>query len=210
MRKAATLFLIIAAIVASVFFLSQRLALFPVREIARVPSNGGGIHTTEFKTTYLHGVEFFRDKKGCANCHGFSFDGGSSKVSCASCHDYPHPVKWALPENHGATYRKRGVEEGGACLNCHGEGSKFKERNPKIFVACNSCHEAFPHGDLETFLEKHTDDAGIAKTYKGQCTLCHKVLGATLSKNKEITEVVEHGCYSCHDEPEKPVAGWDK
>lgn len=204
------LFLILVALLVVALFLTRHLFLRPTGEVSRIPS---AVHTAEFKTTHLHGVEFFRDKKICAQCHGVFFDGGSANVRCASCHDYPHTVKWALPENHGGSYRKKGLEEGApgnGCLDCHGEGSKFKERHPKIFVACNSCHEAFPHGDLGEFLGEHTDNAGIAKTYKGQCTLCHKALGETLSKNKEIMELVGHGCYTCHDEPEKPTAGWVK
>ena len=128
---------------------------------------------------------------------------------------YPHPLKWALPENHGASYRKSGMEGGGVCLECHEDESNFKKLHPKdIFIACNSCHEAFPHGDLEEFIGNHTSDAGIARTYKGQCTLCHKNPGENLSKNEDTRKMADKGCYSCHGpdqgEDKEPTAEWKK
>ncbi len=144
-------------------------------------------HTEEFKTTFLHGTEFFKDRKVCAQCHGIDFAGGSIDKSCLNCHPYPHQAKWAFPSNHGHAFTG-GQKE--ACLKCHGEKSPFKERHPQEFVSCGTCHVRLPHS--QNFIEGG-GHWRAAKTYEGKCTACHTDF------KRNMPSVGEQGCASCHD-----------
>ena len=154
-------------------------------------------HTDEFKTTTLHGTEYFKNKAVCTTCHGVDYRGGNSKTACNACHSYPHPAKWALPEYHGTEYLKLREK----CLTCHGEESSFKKQHPEPFVSCGSCHPLIPHGpSFET-----GGHASLARTYKGQCTLCHT------DYKRLFPNTQAEGCRSssCHgEEGTSPLIKW--
>ena len=156
-------------------------------------------HSQKFKTTFLHGTEFFKDKKVCAQCHGIDFAGGSINKSCMNCHPYPHQPRWAFPSNHGHTFTG-GQRE--ACLKCHGEKSAFKERHAQEFVSCGTCHPLLPHS--QDFMEGGDDHYKLAKTYEGKCTTCHTDL------KRNMPSMGEDGCYMCHSTDEIPIMKWQK
>jgi predicted CxxxxCH...CXXCH cytochrome family protein len=66
----------------------------------------------------------------CQLCHGKAFDGGTSTVACASCHQVPapHPAKpW-----HGTTGSNHATTDpanGAACAQCHFPGSAVNPPN---------------------------------------------------------------------------------
>ena len=155
-------------------------------------------HTEEFKTTFLHGTEFLKDKKVCAQCHGIDFAGGSINKSCLNCHPYPHQPRWAFPTNHGRVFTSANQRE--ACLKCHGEKSAFKERHSQEFVSCGTCHTPIPHS--QDFMEGGEEHSTLAKTYEGKCTSCH----TDLKRNMPSTG--EDGCYMCHSEGQIPIMQW--
>ncbi|MFQ6616331.1 MAG: hypothetical protein ACE5HZ_06125 [Fidelibacterota bacterium] len=82
---------------------------------------------------------------GCQGCHGEDYEGGTSGVSCYTCHEggpsgHPHPRVWLLtPDStvfHGNQARSRGFED---CARCHGEnldGGVAGETR-----ACTACHD---------------------------------------------------------------------
>ena len=84
--------------------------------------------------------------ESCKDCHGVSFEGGTSGVSCYKCHDnFPHPVTWATPKHpnsHGVY-----LEEGGGsineCKSCHGVNLDGGNSG----VACSDCHGLHDDGD---------------------------------------------------------------
>lgn len=132
----------------------------------------------------------------------------------------PHHEKlWALPDKHGKAYWEASLVGKADCLGCHGEGGPVKEKYPKFYIQCNSCHEAFPHiKDFESGHEiiygENKVPKNIAAIYEGQCTNCHKPIkengkdGFSLFKDKDMKE--EGGCYFCHDKRFKPTATWGK
>ena len=80
----------------------------------------------------------------CTPCHAQSFKGGTSNVSCFTCHtSFPHGAGWA--DSAAATFHGRylaakdwAVTE---CASCHGAafdgGTSGK--------SCFTCHASFPH-----------------------------------------------------------------
>ncbi len=153
-------------------------------------------HSPEFKTTVLHGEEYFKDRKLCTSCHAFDYSGGSAKVSCYGCHTYPHKAKWAIPHNHGQMY----TYEGNACLRCHEENGHMQTAHPDQFVSCSSCHTLIPHSEDLT----NGDHAALAGTYQGKCTVCHT------DQKRLMPNLDPDGCYSCHDKDQLPRVQWQK
>ncbi|HBQ22014.1 MAG: hypothetical protein A2Z91_01485 [Deltaproteobacteria bacterium GWA2_38_16] len=142
-------------------------------------------HTEEFKSTRLHGKEFYGRPNLCKGCHGKDLGGGNVKISCHTCHTSPHEKKWSLPQHHGVEY----VKSKEACMDCHSKDG---------FLSCGSCHLEMPH-DAE-FKINHPK---IAKDYKGQCTRCH-------TDYKKLMPNTEGGCYTskCHSEGTLPIIKW--
>ena len=153
-------------------------------------------HSEEFEKTFLHGTEFFKDKKVCAQCHGIDFSGGSIKKSCLNCHPYPHQERWAFPSNHGSVFTTQKEK----CLKCHGAKSAFKDRHPQEFVSCGTCHTIIPHSTEIV----EGDHWKLAQTYEGKCTLCHTDL------KRNMPNLGDDGCTSCHDSNEIPIMKWHK
>jgi hypothetical protein len=141
----------------------------------------------------------------CQACHGDSYEGGTSNVSCfaSGCHNiYPHPdgfanpsspnfhkqyfakINWNLMECqtcHGVSYDGNGVTEKN-CLSCHKSAD-----GPE---ACNTCHGSqnnpAPPEDLEGQTATTAPGVGAHQahvvgttwsTYKqGECSKCHAAL----------------------------------
>jgi predicted CxxxxCH...CXXCH cytochrome family protein len=81
---------------------------------------------------------------GCQSCHGAQFDGGTSGVSCYTCHaSYPHASAWsnpASPNSHG-NFLKANQWNASSCQSCHGtlyDGGASG-------VSCYTCHASYPH-----------------------------------------------------------------
>jgi len=172
-------------------------------EVACNSCHGIFPHTTEFKTTTTHGTEYFKNKLSCTQCHGVDYKGGDSNISCKKCHPYPHEAKWTLPTNHGATYLETS-DTTKTCAKCHGEENSLKERHPEEFISCGTCHPKIPHDEDFKYPSDATGEhATMARTYKGQCTLCHS------DYKRLMPEMGEDGCYSCHDQGKLPTVHWE-
>jgi hypothetical protein len=140
--------------------------------------------------------------ESCQTCHGNSYEGGTSNVSCYSsgCHFiYPHPegfantnsvnshdkffaeINWNLmmcQSCHGADYAGMGTLDKN-CLSCHNSAG-----GPE---ACNTCHgsknNAAPPEDLEGNTKTTAQGVGAHQAH---------VAGTTLSTYKQGE------CYKCH------------
>jgi predicted CxxxxCH...CXXCH cytochrome family protein len=125
--------------------------------------SGSNPSATNTHGKYLKGKEW--DDAECKSCHGGTYDGGSSGVSCFSCHDaYPHSERFAAGGH--PSYLRGKLYPLDACKTCHGTsyagGSVVDEscmssgchvdRNgaAKSTEACNTCHGDFraPASDL--------------------------------------------------------------
>lgn len=77
----------------------------------------------------------------CVQCHGEDFDGGTSRVSCFSCHDGPegsigHSDSWLEPEDPIHFHGRYGREFVGGCTACHGV-----DLRGNIGPSCFICHD---------------------------------------------------------------------
>ncbi|HEX4924848.1 MAG TPA: hypothetical protein VFV50_12215 [Bdellovibrionales bacterium] len=152
-------------------------------------------HSEEFKKS-THGKYFLSDRASCVGCHGANLKGGTSNVSCVSCHkSYPHDVHWALPANHGSAYLKADDKKQ-ACLACH-----YRE-NAGEQMSCKTCHKAYPHDfpTEEDFKVGGGSHATLGRTPEGKCLNCHADFKKHMSS--------EGGCRDCHGEDFKLQYPW--
>lgn len=98
----------------------------------------------------------------CASCHGEDFAGGSSGVSCYSCHEnFPHPEGFGdkqSPTFHSLFIKTNDWNIQG-CAECHGQNYDVVKDDK----SCRSCH---------------TQNAGPLA-----CTTCHGEFGQDVSDN---------------------------
>lgn len=80
--------------------------------------------------------------ESCKSCHGNTFGGGTSGVSCFDCHTiYPHRETWTVPK-HPESHGEYLDEDGGSidkCKSCHGENLDGGNSG----VACSDCHGSY-------------------------------------------------------------------
>lgn len=157
-----------------------------------------------------------KDKKPCQLCHGVTYEGGSSGVSCyqAQCHaDYPHrPLVSSGVKKESKPWKDRSVHgvsvvenkyDGNLseCAKCH--AGKTGEEDFKI---CKDCHQGkdYPHVS-PTWVSKmehgwHVESPSVGRD---KCTACHGADGAR--------RILGQSCQSCHDSVNSPYphpANW--
>lgn len=113
-------------------------------------------------------------KSDCTSCHGKNYQGGTSQVSCFSCHsNYPHKTQWHSPKDHGALFKTSPNDSN--CSTCH--GTDYRGGNSK--TTCYSCHESYPHaakGQKSTWFEPDQHGKAVlaaGSIEKAGCPLCH-------------------------------------
>lgn len=184
-----------------------------------------------WKNVEEHGVSVFnRFKNGedatmgalCRECHGTDLTGGTSGVSCSSCHVFHFNTEnWKEATVHGVYAFtngrwKKDSDEGGCKGACHGKDGEpagatqyegdynggFSEKS------CHECHQPFPH-PVEWADENETDSDDFHGNY---------VLDNVSMKLSDAEEIPEnnrcrgacHGtdydgglsnktCYECHE-----------
>lgn len=142
------------------------------------------------------------DLANCQNCHGQDYKGGSSKVSCFTCHAaYPHPEGFAnnaSPNFHSGAIAEQWKWDILPCRSCHGTdyaGAGFQQKNclachtaPNGPEACNTCHGGIDNAAPPLALGNQTSPSflgvgvhqqhvapGVWSTFSaGQCQTCHK------------------------------------
>jgi predicted CxxxxCH...CXXCH cytochrome family protein len=153
----------ICAISALIFLLSSCSELKKDLPTATSPEvkihdSGWNVATSgDFHGEYLKSMNWATGN--CASCHSSMFTGGTSGVSCFTCHSqYPHPAGYATPGGHPIAVRTAGYPLV-SCQSCHGTtytgGSAVnvtcersgchvdKSGNLKSPEACNTCHGNF-------------------------------------------------------------------
>ncbi len=118
-----------------------------------------GYHAPEWEDPGRHGAEAKGGPEtggfdGCRECHGEDFDGGSSQVSCFSCHNLeaPHPLGWADGLQSHRTANERNAP---LCAECHQEISP----DDGCFTN-NACHGTA--ADEETDSGANSESSGDA------------------------------------------------
>ncbi|GAB4176762.1 MAG: hypothetical protein Kow00108_12170 [Calditrichia bacterium] len=151
---------------------------------------GGGAHAA-----FLIESEF--DLTSCQSCHGSDYTGGSSKVSCYTCHNsYPHDKNWVSEEsdNHGEFLEENDFNLS-LCSSCHGSDFTGDDTG----VSCYTCHEQYPHSNdiAQPGAERFHSYLIKAENWDlSECQDCHKsdFSGPTTSTN----------CLRCHNQPDGP------
>lgn len=152
------------------------------------------VHPTGWDDTTGHGAghgaalkQLSWDASSCRSCHGGTFGGGSSGVSCFSCHpSSPHSVKFAPDSTGHGLYLKAEQFVSTECKLCHGQSYT----GGNVGISCVSCHAAFPH-DTQFAGIHHT---GYLQAKSFNTTECQKCHGIDYSGGT----VVNVSCYSCH------------
>ena len=154
------------------------------------PSGDCYPHTSIFKKTKLHGRKcFIQNREDCKKCHGKDLKGGTSKVSCNSCHEfYPHKPNFAAGKEHGTTYTSNSQK----CTGCHNLDSSQNT----VLTSCQKCHN-YPHTSQWALPANHGGEYIKEKNTNKlvSCLDCHD-RGNNTSRNTEVyTDVT---CDSCH------------
>ncbi len=146
-------------------------------------------------TDASHGSFILADEnniQSCESCHGSDYGGGTSDVSCYTCHQtYPHFASWNEPESE--QFHGKYVESANwnveSCESCHGDDYSGGTSN----VSCYTCHQSFPHND--SWLTATEDGHGAflknVNWAVESCTTCH---GEDLAGGSS-----DISCYTCHE-----------
>lgn len=142
------------------------------------------------------------DYQSCLTCHGFDFDGGTSGVSCVTCHQTEgatlHGRGWMNPAAtnwHGNAIRNNNWDMQG-CKTCHGATYS----GGRVNSSCRDCHTggagpencATCHGSVNPAPPRDLS-RNTAMTARGVGTHQAHVLGRLLSTG--------NFCYQCHVTP---------
>jgi hypothetical protein len=132
------------------------------------------------------------ETSGCKNCHGDTLDGGTSGISCYTCHSsYPHSLSWetATAPNHHGDFVKALQWQLSECAKCHGSDFKGGISGKQ----CSRCHASYPHA---TSWDSTTTN-GFHGVYLHQnnfqlteCTQCHG--------NDYLGGTSQVSCFTCH------------
>ncbi len=155
--------------------------------------------SADYHGAFLNGLSY--DLTGCQLCHGTDLLGGSSEVSCYTCHEnYPHVTDWMNQNSdkfHGE-YVEEDDYSSESCQNCHGTDYKGGTSN----VSCYTCHNGYPHkpdfyGNKGNE-EFHGNYIRQANWSMDNCKACHGVDYSGGSSGE--------ACNKCHFEEEGPEA----
>ena len=134
----------------------------------------------------------------CATCHGTSFTGGTSGVSCFGCHiSYPHVTGWTDTSSVGfhGKFLKALKWKLNNCTPCHGPALN----GGKTGVSCFTCHASYPHADGwadSTMAGFHGNFIRTSTWNMLQCKPCH---GSSYTGGR-----VTISCLTCHTKTNGP------
>lgn len=157
---------------------------------------------------------------------------GSGPFTCPDCHSAANP---AVPQHNDAVTTAKHVSATTDCEPCHvtslidehakypiassvkhqcdlchGTGARqtVKDAIAAGVSACDACHGASPHGDMQVIHQSNAQTGTVpvhtGRTFKADCTTCHSLSLQVLHKND---------CYMCHRSPDSrvksAVASWN-
>jgi len=177
-------------------------------------------HTAEFKkSSHSRMYLLNKGKELCSICHGSDLKGGNVKVSCTSCHNYPHPKDWKNKEAHGKVFKEVWSQYGLdktikktnslLCMHCHDLNSELRKKNSDIDVpGCKKCHKVSVPHSLDFKDPMHHEAHGkVASRYLKECQICHlgdKIENAMMKEYKYLMKPSElelekiENCANCH------------
>ena len=152
-------------------------------------------------------LESASPSESCQSCHGQDYGGGTSGVSCATCHSaYPHPEGFAVPssiEFHEAVFQDMADWDITKCQTCHGGdyGREIISVQVGETISCLTCH-AGDDGPEEcsTCHGGAQNDAPPQDLMDNTATTASGVGAHQQHLAAQIAESVE--CSECHVEPD--------
>jgi len=157
--------------------------------------------SAEYHGAFLNALNY--KLEGCQHCHGEDNMGGSSEVSCYTCHtNYPHIADWQKQEseNFHGLYLKDAGWSSESCQKCHGTDYKGGTSN----VSCYACHNGYPHSNNFYYGKGNDDFHGnyirLANWSMDNCKSCHGVdySGGSSEKACSKCHTGEDGPEACH------------
>jgi hypothetical protein len=121
-------------------------------------------------------------------CHGSDGSGGTSKIACTSCHNYPHMVDWKSGSNS--------PEYPPHALGVINTNNTAADKNDDTFNAAGFAECAKCHGGTVEFTAKCTTDAGESPDYPLSAT------DTTVTREPGVTI---KRCMACHVYPHQTV-----
>lgn len=134
----------------------------------------------------------------CATCHSKLYSGGTSGVSCFTCHaSYPHKAGWT--DSSRVTFHGEYLQSANwaltGCASCHG-GTLTGGTSGK---SCFTCHSQYPHPAgwiTRTSANFHGEFMRSASWDMRTCQTCH---GTTYAGGRTSVS-----CRTCHTEAAGP------
>jgi len=134
----------------------------------------------------------------CTSCHGTTLNGGTSSVSCFTCHSaYPHLVGWndSSAVNFHGKFLSAKAWQLNNCTPCHGNTLGGGTTG----VSCFTCHKSYPHstGWIDsTTAGFHGNFIRASGWDMRQCQTCHGATYAVVRANVS--------CLTCHTKTNGP------
>lgn len=180
----------------------ENLAIAPVETIGTHPSGWGNPDSASFHGNYLAGTHL--NISACKQCHGGDFTGGTSKVSCYTCHSIAtvHNSGWynsSDPVNFHGRYIMNNSWSSEFCKTCHGTdylGGLSQK-------SCFTCHEDGPQGCYVCHGDPSTHNTWPPKSLFWHYLNTEQGVGAhdvhmNPDSNLRVSAVVQ--CTECHRE----------
>jgi predicted CxxxxCH...CXXCH cytochrome family protein len=153
------------------------------------------VHSTGWVDTSGHGAghglalqQQNWNATSCKSCHGGSYSGGTSGVSCFTCHPAaPHDALFGADSTKHGSYLKAKQWVATECQLCH--GATYQSGN--VNIACYSCHASFPHEvKFNGTITGHQTYLQTASYNAKECQKCH---GPAYGGGG-----VSVSCFTCH------------
>ena len=148
-------------------------------------------HSTGWKDNPQHGSDFFTSPQNCKACHGDNLGGGSSGVSCLSCHHSAQTPNFY----HGGTVAHIIPEQ---CDGCHGEDLTGGHTTTSCFAChpnrdkCAPCHEMLQSHFVHTV-------ANAKGPSPLSCEFCHDENPFNYAQLADAKDLAGSGlCDTCH------------
>jgi hypothetical protein len=154
------------------------------------------------------------DVADCATCHAQSFEGGTSSISCFTCHEsFPHSARFVQATGGHPGYLRTQMYPLDQCRTCHGgsytgsmrvdvscstSGCHFDASGtPKSPESCNTCHGDFraPADDSLSYAPPKSVVGDTSSTVRGVGAHQIHLLGAGAVSNAALA------CSECHTVP---------
>jgi len=174
---------------------------------------------SEYKPEKVHGIPAVKTGKSgkeyaCSRCHGTSYDGGKSGVTCfgSDCHDrakgiYHYKPKFKEKEVHGPIAKELKAME--RCTSCHGNRLDGGESGSSCYgTDCHPKESGFPH-NKKNFAQGPVHGGEVfSRKSSEQCRACHSQEQAIIRDNVACldechmeTETYTHNEYEVHPTP---------